>query len=59
MVDAAQSEKINIISYSEVEKVTGFVGNFTVNIRKKARYVDETKCTGCGVCTEKCPSRKG
>ena len=59
MVEAAQSEKINIISYAELEKVTGYVGNFTATIRKKARYIVETKCTGCGVCTEKCPSRKG
>ena len=59
MVDAAQSEKIDILAYSEVEKVSGFVGNFTVQIRKKARYVDPLKCTGCGECTEKCPSRKG
>ena len=36
----------------------GFVGNFRVKIRKKARYVDETKCTGCGACTEKCPMKK-
>ena len=55
MVDCAQHEKINIYSYSEVEDVKGFVGNFTVSIRKKARYVDEVKCTGCGICTEKCP----
>ena len=55
MVDCAQHEKINIYSYSEVEDVKGFVGNFNVSIRKKARYVDETKCTGCGICTEKCP----
>ena len=55
MVDCAQHEKINIFSYSEIEDVKGFVGNFTVSIRKKARYVDENKCTGCGVCTEKCP----
>ena len=58
MVDCAQNEKIHIYSYSEVEKVTGFVGNFTVTIKKKARYVDETKCTGCGLCTEKCPMKK-
>ena len=55
MVDCAQNEKIKIYSYSEVEAVSGFVGNFTVKIKKKARYVDETKCTGCGLCTEKCP----
>ena len=59
MVDAAQNEKINLITYAELENVTGFVGNFTAKIRKKARYVNEDKCTGCGVCTEKCPSRKG
>ncbi len=58
MVDCAQNEKIHIYAYSEVEKVKGFVGNFTVSIRKKARYVDATKCTGCGVCTEKCPMKK-
>lgn len=55
MVDCAQNDKINIYSYSEVESVKGFVGNFTVQIKKKARYVDTAKCTGCGVCTEKCP----
>ena len=58
MVDCAQNEKIHIYSYSEVEKVKGFVGNFTVSIKKKARFVDETKCTGCGICTEKCPMKK-
>ena len=58
MVDAAASDNIRIFSYSEVEAVSGFVGNFTAKIRKKARFVDETKCTGCGLCTEKCPSRK-
>ena len=58
MVDAAQNENINIISYAEVESVKGFVGNFHVTIRKKARFVDETKCTGCGLCTEKCPQKK-
>ena len=59
MVDCAQSDKINIFSYSEVEEVKGFVGNFDVKIRKKARHVDETKCTGCGVCMASCPSKKG
>ena len=57
MVDAAQNEKIHIYSYSEVESVKGFVGNFHVTIRKKARFVDETKCTGCGDCTTKCPQK--
>lgn len=58
MVEAAAHENITIHTYSEVEKVSGFVGNFTVDIRKKARYVDLNKCTGCGVCQEKCPSKK-
>ena len=59
MVDCAQHEKIDILSYSEVEEVKGFVGNFNVKIRRKARYVDEKKCTGCKICMEKCPSKKG
>ena len=58
MVEAAQNEKIRIYSYSEVDAVKGFVGNFHVTIRKKARYVKEDVCTGCGLCTEKCPQKK-
>ena len=58
MVDVAQNEKIRIFSYSEVEEVKGFVGNFDVKIKKKARYVNEDICTGCGACTEKCPQKK-
>ena len=58
IVDAAQNEKIHIYSYSEVENVKGFVGNFHVTIKKKARYVKEDICTGCGLCTEKCPQKK-
>jgi len=58
MVDVAQNENIRIFSYSEVEAVKGFVGNFSVTIRRKARYVKEDVCTGCGLCTEKCPQKK-
>ena len=58
MVDVAQNDKIRIFSYSEVDSVKGFVGNFNVTIRRKARFVDEDKCTGCGLCTEKCPQKK-
>lgn len=58
MVDVAANDKIQLYTYSEVESVTGFVGSFTVDIRKKARYIKEDICTGCGACTEKCPSRK-
>ena len=58
MVDAANHENINIYTWSEVEKVSGFVGNFEVVIRQKARSVRADMCSGCGLCTEKCPSRK-
>ncbi len=57
IVEVAQNENIKLLAYSEVEKVSGFVGQFEVKIRRKARSVDETVCTGCGICTEKCPSR--
>ena len=58
MVDVAQNEKIRIFSYSEVTDVKGFVGNFNVTIKRKARYVKEDVCTGCGLCTEKCPQKR-
>lgn len=58
MVDAASNENISLYTYSEVESVSGFVGNFTVQIKKKARSVNADLCSGCGICTEKCPSRK-
>jgi len=50
-----QHPHIELMTYSEVEEVSGFIGNFKVKVRKKARHVDEDKCTGCGVCQEKCP----
>ena len=59
MVDCAQNEKIDIMTFSEIEAVKGFVGNFKVKIRRKARFVNEDTCTGCGLCTQKCPSKKG
>ena len=46
---------IELMTYSEVEEVSGYIGNFKVKIRKKPRYVDEDKCTGCGICQTKCP----
>ncbi|MBW8040648.1 MAG: CoB--CoM heterodisulfide reductase iron-sulfur subunit A family protein [Planctomycetes bacterium] len=57
IVEVAQNENIKLLAYSEVESVSGFVGQFEVKIRRKARSVDETVCTGCGICTEKCPTR--
>ena len=58
MVEVAQHPKIKLMSYSEVEKVEGFIGNFKVTIKQKARYIDESKCTGCGLCVQKCPIKK-
>lgn len=58
MVDAGANDKIHLYTYCEVDKVSGFVGNFSVTIKQKPRYVDPVKCTGCGACTEKCPSKK-
>lgn len=55
MVDCASHPLIDIMAYSEVEEVSGFVGNFEVKIRKKAKSVIDKDCTGCGVCLEKCP----
>jgi len=46
---------IELLTYSEVEEVSGYIGNFKVKIRQKARYVDEDRCTGCGLCQTKCP----
>ncbi len=46
---------IELLTYSEVEEVSGFIGNFKVKIREKARYVNKELCTGCGLCQEKCP----
>lgn len=55
MSEVGSHPYIELLTYSEVEEVSGYVGNFKVKIRKKARYVDEEKCTGCGLCQEKCP----
>jgi heterodisulfide reductase subunit A len=46
---------IELLTYSEVEEVSGYIGNFKARIRKKAKYVNEDKCTGCGLCQTKCP----
>ncbi|AVX20803.1 heterodisulfide reductase subunit A [Carboxydocella sporoproducens DSM 16521] len=57
MVVAAQHPNIKLLTYAEVEEVNGYIGNFEVKIRQKARYVDMTKCTGCGLCETKCPTK--
>ena len=58
MVSVGRHENITLLSYSEVEKVAGYVGNFTITVRRKPRYVNEELCTGCGTCVEKCPWKK-
>src|SRR5512139_3427897 len=55
MSEVGQHENVTLLSYAEVDSVSGSIGDFTVKIRKKARYVKEEACTGCGVCIEKCP----
>lgn len=55
MVDCAKHENIELLSYSEVKHVDGYIGNFTVKVEKKPRYVDEDLCTGCGDCSVACP----
>jgi heterodisulfide reductase subunit A2 len=57
MVDVAQHDKIKLHAYSEIEEIKGYVGNYQVKVRKKAPYVDWKRCTGCGACMEKCPSK--
>ena len=54
-MDAGRHPKIKLLAYSQVENVSGYVGNFSVRVRKKARYVDETACTVCGECAKVCP----
>ena len=57
MSEVGSHPNITVKSYSEVEAVEGYVGNFDVTIREKAKYIDYNLCTGCGACTTKCPSR--
>ena len=56
-VETGQHPNIQLVTYSEIESVKGEAGNFLVKIRRKAAYVDWAKCTGCGLCQEKCPSK--
>jgi heterodisulfide reductase subunit A len=58
MVEAGQHPRIRLYTYSEIEGVDGFIGNFKVTIRQKARYVDMSKCTGCGECAKVCPLKR-
>lgn len=57
MVEAGTHPNITLLTWSEVMNVSGYVGNFHVTIKKKARFVVEELCTGCGICQEKCPKK--
>ena len=58
MTQVGKHKNIRLRAYTEVQEVSGFVGNFTVKLRRKAAYVDADKCTGCGACWEACPGRR-
>ncbi|MBG0775704.1 MAG: CoB--CoM heterodisulfide reductase iron-sulfur subunit A family protein [Desulfovibrionaceae bacterium] len=57
MVAVSQEPNINLMTWAEVKEVSGFVGNYKATVRLKPRYVDMDKCTGCGLCLEKCPTK--
>lgn len=57
MVQVGHHPNIELMTWTEAKEVSGYVGNFKVKLRRKARYVDEAKCTGCGQCLERCPVR--
>jgi len=57
MSEVGQHDNIRLLTYSELEELSGSIGNFRARIRRKARYVKETTCNGCGLCMEKCPRK--
>ena len=57
MVDVGSHPNITMMTWSEVENVSGYVGDFNVTVRKKARFVNTNSCTGCGICWQKCPKK--
>jgi heterodisulfide reductase subunit A len=57
LVECGRHLNIQLLTLSEVEEVKGEVGNFTVTVREKPRYIDMTKCIACGLCAEKCPKK--
>ena len=59
MSEVSREKNIELLTYSEVVEVTGFIGNFDVTILKKPHYVDQVKCTACGICVDSCPITVG
>jgi len=59
MMDVGRHPNIELLDYSEVEEVQGYIGNFSVRVRRKPRYIHTDLCTGCGLCTEACVTRGG
>lgn len=55
MVDVARHPNIELLTYSEVKEVDGYIGNFKVKVEKHPRFVRESDCTGCGLCADACP----
>jgi NADH:ubiquinone oxidoreductase subunit E len=58
LVSVARHPNITVITNGEIEQLSGEAGDFVVTVRKEPRYVDETKCTGCGLCMQNCPVRQ-
>jgi len=56
MIECAHHRNVKLLTYSEVKGVKGSAGDFKVNVLRKPRYIDETKCSGCGICAEHCPA---
>lgn len=57
LADLSRHKDIELLTLAEVERIEGGPGNFSVTVRQKARYVDESRCTGCGSCVASCPVR--
>jgi heterodisulfide reductase subunit A len=55
MMDAGRHPRIELLVDSEVEDITGFVGNYSARVRRRARFVDTDECTSCGECEKVCP----
>ena len=58
MVNVGQNKNIKLMTWSEVVDVSGYIGNFKVKVKRKARYIDESKCNGCGLCYTSCPATR-